>query len=98
VWKLVQAVSRPEGDALAFEGAKLLLKFVLVVDPVVSLFWSWVGTGIDEQVIHRVQKIYLVFLQAIADLAILIAKVCVLEPVIELPEIWRLAIYILVNG
>jgi hypothetical protein len=95
---LVQAVSRPEGDAFAFEGAKLLLKFVLVGDAVASLFWSRVGTGIGEQVVHRVQKIDLVLLQEIADFAILIAEVCVLKPVIELPEICRLGIYILVNG
>ena len=59
---LVQAVSRPEGDALAFEGAKLLLKFVLVGDAVASLFWVWVGAGMGEQVIHGIQKIDLVLL------------------------------------
>ena len=52
----------------------MLLKFVLVVDAVVSLFWSWFGASIGEQVIHRVHKIDLVLLQVIADVAILIAK------------------------
>jgi hypothetical protein len=58
----VQAVSRPERDALAFEGAKLLLEFILIVDAVVSFFWRWIGASIGEQVIHGIQKFNLVTL------------------------------------
>ena len=71
------------------------MEFVLVVDALVSFFGRRVSAGIGEQVIHLVQKIDLVLLQAIADIAILIAKVCVLEPTVELPEIRYLVANIL---
>ena len=73
------------------------MEFVLVVDAVVSLFWSWVGAGIGEQVIHLVQKIDLVFLQVLAYLSILIAEVYVLEPTVELPKIRCLVVNILTD-
>ena len=93
----MQAVSRPERDAFAFEGAKLLLEFILVDDSVLLFFWRWVDASVGEQVIHGIQKIDLVLLQSIADIAILIAEICVLKPVIELPKVWHLVVNIMVD-
>ena len=75
----------------------MLLKFVLIVDAGVSFFWGWVGARIGKQVVHSVQKIDLVLLQAIAHYAILIAEVCVLKPTVKFPEIRCLVAYVLIN-
>ena len=91
-------MSRPERDALAFEGAKLLLEFILVADAIVSFFLGWIGADIGEQVIHGIQKFFLVLSQALTHFAMLVAEVCILKPVIELPKIGRLLVYISINS
>ena len=74
-----------------------MLKFVLVADAVISFFWRWIGTSIGEQVIHRVEKIFFILLQVIAHVPILIAEVCILKPAVELPEIRRVVVDVLVD-
>ena len=76
---------------------KLLLKFILVTDAIVSFFWGWIGAGIGKQVVHSIQKIFLILLQVIAHVPILIAEVCILKPAVELPEIRCLVVNISVN-